>query len=85
MCTSYTDALTLLVHPQVDKPKEGEITRAQLDYFLQRKQMAYSESAFAFFLQKCGSSVKKIETKAIASEAFVKAFDSVVCPPLSVE
>ena len=66
--------------------KPDEITGAQIDYFMQRKQITFTPTAFAFFVQKCGSSVKKLQSPkgALKAEAFVRAFESVVTPPITL-
>ena len=69
---------------KVANGKMDEVTGTQLDYFLQRKQITYTQTAFAYFLQKCGSSVKKLEKTPIKAEALVRAFDSIVTPPITV-
>ena len=69
---------------KIDNLGGDEIDYQQLLTFLQRKEIKHTLEAMAFFLEKVGSSKKKVDggKTRLDVNKFTKAFDTVVTPPL---
>ena len=71
---------------KVDNLGGNELDYKQLEVFLQRKEITVTKPALAFFLEKVGSSQKKVDggKTRIDIDKFTKAFETVVTPPLQI-
>ena len=74
--------------PHALKPKAGQevpkdqISVEQLLHFLERRQIAHTDAALAFLLQRCGSS--SASKRPLKVDRFVASFEEIVPTPLVV-
>lgn len=71
---------------KVEGLSDSELDYTQFEHFLQRKEIKTTKSSIVFFLQKVGSTAKKVESgkTRIEVDKFVKAFETVLTPPVQV-
>ena len=80
------DAGNRFAHPTNACVQKTHPDYKQLEVFLQRKEITVTKPALAFFLEKVGSSQKKVDggKTRIDIDKFTKAFETVVTPPLQI-